>query len=147
MSENTAWMLLFMLPVGELPVCTLHGCFAYLHTCVWSAQRLLQVHLAISVESLIYIFKIGFKSAHRNGAWINLTFFTELSNLSLAVYSGAKYTFLYLTFTEMSVFPKSHWTVTARDIFPHFCLVREWWNGFFPSLCLTQSSLQVRLAL
>lgn len=76
----------FMLHAGELTACTpaqIAGSSAAFT--LWSAQGLLQVSVAklILGQSLIYMFKIGFKSNQRNDAWINFAFFAELGIVNL----------------------------------------------------------------
>lgn len=76
----------FMLHAGELTACTpaqIEGSSAAFT--LWSAQGLLQVSVAklILGQSLIYMFKIGFKSNQRNDAWINFAFFAELGIVNL----------------------------------------------------------------
>lgn len=70
-----------------------------------------------------------------------------LTSESLTIFSGTKYTFLYLSSQKCHNVSKVTLDYHCRDLLSHFCPVRESWNGLLSSLCLIQVKLQMRLAL
>lgn len=66
-----------------------------------------------------------------------------LTSASLTIFSGTKYTFLYLSSQKCHNVSKVTLEYHRRDLLSHFCLVRESWNGLLSSLCLIQVRLQM----